>query len=104
MVPLATVRRMAAAIPRPAPSRIPGSGRRVKPGEATAQRNCRENATGYPSAGCLRASLIVTSNKQSGRWGEVFDDVVADAMIACLVHHAEVIASRATATGSKTVT
>jgi DNA replication protein DnaC len=40
-----------------------------------------------------RASLIVTSNKSFGRWGEVFgDDVVAAAMIDRLVHHAEVIA------------
>jgi DNA replication protein DnaC len=40
-----------------------------------------------------RASLIVTSNKPLGRWGEVFgDDVVAAAMIDRLVHHAEVIA------------
>jgi DNA replication protein DnaC len=40
-----------------------------------------------------RASLIVTSNKVFGRWGEVFgDDVVAGAMIDRLVHHAEVIA------------
>ena len=40
-----------------------------------------------------RASLIVTSNKQFGRWGEVFgDDVVAAAMIDRLVHHAEVLA------------
>jgi DNA replication protein DnaC len=40
-----------------------------------------------------RASLIVTSNKPFGRWGEVFgDDVVAAAMIDRLVHHAEVIA------------
>jgi DNA replication protein DnaC len=39
-----------------------------------------------------RASLIVTSNKVFGRWGEVFgDDVVAGAMIDRLVHHAEVI-------------
>ena len=39
-----------------------------------------------------RASLIVTSNKAFGRWGEVFgDDVVAAAMIDRLVHHAEVI-------------
>src|SRR5271170_254288 len=41
-----------------------------------------------------RASLIVTSNKPFGRWGEVFgDDVVAAAMIDRLVHHAEVIAT-----------
>ncbi len=40
-----------------------------------------------------RASLIVTSNKPFGRWGEVFGDpVVAAAMIDRLVHHAEVIA------------
>ncbi|MFZ0875996.1 MAG: IS21-like element helper ATPase IstB [Pseudonocardiaceae bacterium] len=39
-----------------------------------------------------RASLIVTSNKPFGRWGETFgDDVVAAAMIDRLVHHAEVI-------------
>ena len=39
-----------------------------------------------------RASLIVTSNKPFGRWGEVFgDDVVAAAMIDRLVHHAKVI-------------
>jgi DNA replication protein DnaC len=39
-----------------------------------------------------RASLIVTSNKPFGRWGEVFgDDVVAAAMIDRLVHHAEII-------------
>jgi DNA replication protein DnaC len=39
-----------------------------------------------------RASLIVTSNKPFGRWGEVFgDDVVAAAMIDRLVRHAEVI-------------
>jgi DNA replication protein DnaC len=40
-----------------------------------------------------RASLIVTSNKPFGRWGEVFgDEIVAVAMIDRLVHHAEVIA------------
>lgn len=40
-----------------------------------------------------RASLIVTSNKPFGRWGEVFgDDTVAAAMIDRLVHHADVIA------------
>ena len=40
-----------------------------------------------------RASLIVTSNKPFGRWGEVFgDDDVAAAMIDRLVHHAEVVA------------
>ena len=39
-----------------------------------------------------RASLIVTSNKPFGRWGEVFGDpVVAAAMIDRLVHHADVI-------------
>ena len=40
-----------------------------------------------------RASLIVTSNKVFGRWGEVFgDEVVAAAMIDRLVHHADVVA------------
>jgi len=39
-----------------------------------------------------RASVIVTSNKPVGRWGEVFGDVtVAAAMIDRLVHHAEVV-------------
>ena len=39
------------------------------------------------------ASLIVTSNQQFGRWGEVFgNDVVAAAMIDRLVHHADVVA------------
>ena len=43
------------------------------------------------SARYERASLIVTSNKPFGRWGEVFgDDVVAAAMIDRLVHHADV--------------
>ena len=42
-----------------------------------------------------RASLIVTSNKPFGRWGEVFgDDVVAAAMIDRLVHPAEVVSLR----------
>ena len=40
-----------------------------------------------------RASLIVTSNKPFGRWGEVFgDEVAAAAMIDRLVRHADVIA------------
>jgi hypothetical protein len=43
-----------------------------------------------------RASLIVTSNKPFGRWGEVFgDDVFAAAMIDRLVHYAEVISLKA---------
>jgi DNA replication protein DnaC len=38
-----------------------------------------------------RASVIVTSNKPFGRWGEVFgDETVAAAMIDRLGHHAEV--------------
>ncbi|MDR7304531.1 IS21-like element helper ATPase IstB [Haloactinomyces albus] len=42
-----------------------------------------------------RASLIVTSNKPFGRWGEVCgDDVVAAAMIDRLVHHAEVVSMK----------
>jgi DNA replication protein DnaC len=45
------------------------------------------------SARYERASLIVTSNKPFGRWGEVFgDDIVAAAMIDRLVHHADVVA------------
>ncbi len=41
----------------------------------------------------VRYPLIVTSNKPSGRWDEVFgDDVVGAAMIDRLVHHAEVVA------------
>lgn len=45
------------------------------------------------SARYERASLIVTSNKPFGRWGEVFgDETVAAAMIDRLVHHADVIA------------
>ena len=52
-----------------------------------------------------RASLIVTSNKPFGRWGEVFgDDVVAAAMIDRLVHHAEVIALKGDSYRSKTAT
>jgi DNA replication protein DnaC len=44
------------------------------------------------SARYERASIIVTSNKPFGRWGEVFGDpVVAAAMIDRLVHHAEVV-------------
>src|SRR5918911_419967 len=47
------------------------------------------------SARYERASLIVTSNKVFGRWGEVFgDDVVAAAMIDRLVHHADVISMK----------
>jgi DNA replication protein DnaC len=39
-----------------------------------------------------RASVIVTSNKAFGRWGEVFGDAaVAGAMIDRLVHHATVV-------------
>jgi hypothetical protein len=44
------------------------------------------------SARYEHASMIATSNKPFGRWGEVFgDDTVAAAMIDRLVHHAEVI-------------
>jgi len=44
------------------------------------------------SARYERASVIVTSNKPFGRWGEVFGDpVVAAAMIDRLVHHVEVV-------------
>jgi DNA replication protein DnaC len=45
------------------------------------------------SARYERASLIVTSNKPFGRWGEVLGgDIVAAAMIDRLVHHADVVA------------
>src|SRR5215207_4982528 len=47
------------------------------------------------SARYERASIIITSNRPFGRWGEVFgDDTVAAAMIDRLVHHAEVISLR----------
>ncbi|MBV8178225.1 MAG: IS21-like element helper ATPase IstB [Mycobacterium sp.] len=46
----------------------------------------------FISARYERASIIVTSNKPFGRWGETFGDAtVAAAMIDRLVHHAEVI-------------
>jgi hypothetical protein len=52
-----------------------------------------------------RASLIVTSNKPFGRWGEVFgDEVVAAAMIDRLVHHAEVAALKGDSHRLKTET
>lgn len=39
-----------------------------------------------------RASVIVTSNKPFGRWGEVFGDATrTEAMIDSLVHHATVV-------------
>ena len=48
-----------------------------------------------------RASMIVTSNKPFSAWGEIFgDDAVATAMLDRLVHHAEILASKATATAS----
>jgi len=43
------------------------------------------------SARYERASVIVTSNRPFRRWGEVFGDPVAAAMIDRLVHHAEVV-------------
>ena len=53
----------------------------------------RTCSSSWSSSRYERASLIVTSNKPFGRWGEVFgDDVVAAAMIDRLVHHADVIA------------
>ena len=40
-----------------------------------------------------RALLIVTSNKPSPAWGEIFgDEVTAAALIDRLVHHAEILA------------
>ena len=42
-----------------------------------------------------RASMIVTSNKPFSAWGEIFgDEVVAEAMIDRLVHHAEIVSLR----------
>jgi DNA replication protein DnaC len=57
------------------------------------------------SARYERASLIVTSNKPFGRWGEVFgDDIVAAAMIDRLSTTPTSSPSKATPTGSKTAT
>jgi hypothetical protein len=48
------------------------------------------------SARYERASMIVTSNKPFSAWGEIFgDEVVAAAMIDRLVHHAEILALKA---------
>src|ERR1700728_2453798 len=39
-----------------------------------------------------RASLIVTSNKPFGAWGEIFgDEITAAAMVDRLVHHADIL-------------
>ncbi len=39
-----------------------------------------------------RASMIVTSNKPSSKWGEIFgDDMAATAMIDRLIHHSEIL-------------
>ncbi len=39
-----------------------------------------------------RGSIIVTSNKSVGEWGQVFgDDVLASAILDRLLHHCEVI-------------
>jgi DNA replication protein DnaC len=39
-----------------------------------------------------RASLIVTSNKPFGSWGDIFgDEITAAAMVDRLVHHAEIL-------------
>src|SRR5947208_8258248 len=39
-----------------------------------------------------RASLVVTSNKPFGAWGEIFgDEITAAAMVDRLVHHAEIL-------------
>ncbi|MCV7185732.1 ATP-binding protein [Mycolicibacterium murale] len=85
-------------------ARYPTAGRR------RGRLNPLRAQSGQPvlPAGALpleRASLIVTSKKPFGRWGEVFGDgVVAAAMIDRLVHHAEVISLKETATASKTET
>ena len=42
-----------------------------------------------------RASLIVTSNKPFGAWGEIFgDEITAAAMVDRLVHHAEILSTQ----------
>jgi DNA replication protein DnaC len=44
------------------------------------------------SARYEKASMIVTSNKPFGKWGEIFgDDAVATAMIDRLIHHADIL-------------
>jgi DNA replication protein DnaC len=44
-----------------------------------------------------RASLIVTSNKPFGAWGEIFgDEITAAAMVDRLVHHAEILSTKGT--------
>jgi DNA replication protein DnaC len=51
------------------------------------------------SARYERSSVIITSNKPFGRWGEVFGDAAdAAAMIDRLVHHADVIPTKGTQT------
>ena len=57
------------------------------------------------SAATNALSLIVTSNKPFSAWAEIFGDAItAAAMIDRLVHHAEILRSKATATASKTST
>ena len=57
------------------------------------------------SARYERASMIVTSRKPFRAWGEKFGDgVTATAMIDRLVHHAEILALKATPTGCATRT
>lgn len=47
------------------------------------------------------ASLIMTNSLPFARWGDVFGDLtIASAMIDRIVHHADVISLKATATGS----
>jgi IstB-like ATP binding protein len=55
----------------------------------------------FPSARYERASVIVTSNKLLGRWGEVF---VAAAMIDRLVNHADVVSLKGDSYRLKTET
>ena len=57
--------------------------------EVLSQESSHGGVKEEPNVG---ASLIITSNKPFGRWGEVFgNDVVAAAMIDRLVHHTDVI-------------
>jgi hypothetical protein len=83
---------------RPAPRRapttrtVPAAGHRRGRLHPLRSRRWEPGFFQLVSARYERASVIVTSNKPFGRWGEVFGDpVVAAAMIDRLVHHAEVV-------------
>ena len=64
----------------------------------------RESATAFftlVSARYERGSIILTSNKGFGEWGELLgDSVIASAVLDRLLHHSHVLNIRARATGS----